>query len=451
MVDFRTLVIGTTADYIAAIHERYPGRVLFITDKSQALRREMPDLDSRTQLLCDLSVTNRVIRSVERHLEQWNIRPRGITCYDCEWLVLTAKIAQALQLTYPSAESVALCRDKMASKEVWLKAGVPCPQASIVSSPDEASQFALGVGSPVVLKPVSGSGSELTFVCDDPATASRMFKAVAGGLQRRAGLPMFARVDGTDEQSGEPQEVIAEEFIKGVEFSCDVFVDNGNIEIIRLAEKIPRPAPPFGTTLAYIVPGRLPQGIDESQLHRILFQAASSLGLLRSLFMVDFIVRDGQIYLLELTPRPGGDCLPHLIKQSSGLDMLGLALDIAEKRPMEIPSSASWKKLVGLRLFAGGSGRIKRLDTTNLEKDPRVREIYFKRVPGEQVALPPKDYDTWILGHVIFEPNSLTNPDVECDEIAAKFKAKMARQYDDKRSGNSTEDSRTPEEANTTA
>mgnify|MGYP001105507187 CR=1 FL=1 len=450
MTDFRTLVVGTTADYIAMLGERFPGRVLFVTDKSQAVRRAMPELDSRTQILLDLSVTKRVIRSIERHLEQWNIKLRGVACYDCEWLVLAAEIARHFALEYPSAESVALCRNKMASKQRWLDAGLLCPRASIVSSPQQAAGFASEVNAPVVLKPLSGSGSELTFVCEDPATASRMYQVVDKGLRERIDLPMFMPVVIEGRQSGAPQEIVAEEFVAGSEYSCDVFIDGDEVVIIRFAEKLPRPAPPFGITMAYLVPGRMPDKVSEAELRDILFIAGRSLGLRRSLFMADFIVRNGRVFLLELTPRIGGDCLPYLIKQSCGLDMLGVALDVAEQRPLIVPEAPLWKQLVGLRLFADKGGVIKKMDSSRIEKDRRVQEVYFKRLAGDGITLPPKDYDTWILGHVIFQPDSISNFDLEGGEIAAKLKVRMTRHYDDKKPGRSDEDSRAAQEANTT-
>ena len=121
--------------------------------------------------------------------------------------------------------------------------------------------------------------------------------------------------------------------------------------------------------------------------------------------MVDFIVREGKPYLLELTPRPGGDCLPWLIRQSSGLDMLGLTLDIAQGLEITLPAAESWESLVGLRLIAADAGVIKRIDGEPLRRDPRVREVHLKRRNGHRVVLPPKDYDSRILGHVIFKPS----------------------------------------------
>jgi hypothetical protein len=141
----------------------------------------------------------------------------------------------------------------------------------------------------------------------------------------------------------------------------------------------------------------------------------------RALCMVDFIVDESVAYLLEMTPRPGGDCLPQTIFQSCGLDMLGLALDFAEKKPIALPAASSWVKLVGLRLMAKKSGIIKNIDDRELRQDSRVKELHLKRRPEQRVALPPDDYDSRLLGHVIFKPATTQSIEDECTELESKL------------------------------
>ncbi|MBI9091692.1 MAG: hypothetical protein JEZ12_20985 [Desulfobacterium sp.] len=46
--------------------------------------------------------------------------------------------------------------------------------------------------------------------------------------------------------------------------------------------------------------------------------------------MVDFIIRNHQPVLIEMPPRPGGDCLPFLLLEAVDLDIIRLALDFYE-------------------------------------------------------------------------------------------------------------------------
>jgi biotin carboxylase len=193
------------------------------------------------------------------------------------------------------------------------------------------------------------------------------------------------------------------------------------VEIIRLAKKILARNQASGTTLAYVLPSRLPGPlqIDEFQLQ--LRNATRALGLKRALCMADFMMHEGVAYLLEITPRPGGDCLPQTIFHSCGLDMLGLALDFAEGKPIALPASSSWVQLVGLRFIAKKSGLIKKIDDRALRRDSRVKELRLKRQPGQRVVLPPDDYESRLLGHVIFKPAKPQSIETECDELESKL------------------------------
>jgi len=216
-----------------------------------------------------------------------------------------------------------------------------------------------------------------------------------------------------------------EEFIEGAEFSCDYILDGDCVEIVRIARKVPARGLPIGTILAYLLPAELPPPIEIEDFRRQLRDAARAVGLERAICMLDFFVRDGEAVLIEIAPRPGGDCLPFLLRRSCGLDILGAALDFAERRPVSIPAPERWRRLVGVRLFASRPGVIREISTASIREDRRALECYLKRGPGHRVILPPENYDSRILGHVIFEPNDFDAIESECLEIASKLRVEM--------------------------
>ncbi len=144
--------------------------------------------------------------------------------------------------------------------------------------------------------------------------------------------------------------------------------------------------------------------------------------------MLDFIVQDNRAFMIELTPRPGGDCLPPLLLNSCGMDILGCTLDFAEGHPFVPDTSLQWQPLVGVRLFAACSGEIEQIDSSALLRDHRVVESHLKRGPGHRVVLPPEDYESRLLGHVIFKPAGPESIENECIEIASKLKIEMNRE-----------------------
>ena len=165
----------------------------------------------------------------------------------------------------------------------------------------------------------------------------------------------------------------------------------------------------------------LPEEIDESSLRTILYHSAAALGLERALCMLDFMICNGQLVLLELAPRPGGDCLPFLLRRSRGLDILKLFLDFSQRRPHELNHSGKQHDWVGLRLHARQSGILKKIDANRLQQDSRVHEIHLIRKPGHSIKLPPDDYDSWLLGHIIFEPDAVSEVASQCHELLEKL------------------------------
>jgi biotin carboxylase len=254
------------------------------------------------------------------------------------------------------------------------------------------------------------------FLCNDAAEAGRAFSEIREGLSRRRGNRLYA---------GSGLQIMAETYVSGPEYSCDFVLEDARVRIVRLARKIRVPGGPFGAIRGYVVPADLPGGVRLSQIEGMVEQAARSLKLPRTLCMVDFIVGPAGPVLLELAPRPGGDCLPPLIRHAAGVDMLGFALDVAEGWPIDVPDWSNWKQCVGLRIHARQQGVLTGMDVGRIMTDPRVSELHLSRQPGHVVVLPPVDYDSWILGYLIFSPESGRAIELQCEELLADVRIAM--------------------------
>ena len=416
----RILVAGTTPDYIAYIHQTYPGRALFLTDTVQRLGSEDTAPDEADEIVTALRDYDGVHRVLAEHLKRWRLCLTGITCYDCEWLELASILATRLGLSYSTTQAVRLSRNKLLTKQRWADRGVPCPRVASITSERQAVDFIASLGCPVVLKPMTGTGSELTFRCDDAAGAARAFRDIQEGLSQREQSPLYLR--SPEALAIDPNlTVLAEELIQGDEYSADFIVDGEDVRVIRTAAKLRDDALSFGTTVAYTVPAVLPEIVPAETLTGWLGDAAGALGFSHAICMVDFIVNSTGPVFLELTPRVGGDCLPPLIRQSCGMDTIGLALDFAEGCELKIPGEDAWTYLAGLRLFAPTLGELKTINTESLAHNPRVREIYRKYGAGHNIVLPPEDWNSWMLGHVIFQPSGDGNLLAQCEELRSQI------------------------------
>ena len=419
MPDTRVIVVGTTGDYIDLLATRFPDRLLFITDPGERDKWADKSPGDAAELLTGLGDYPAVISALGDHCRRFDLRPSGVVCFDCESLLLASYIGRQLGLPFPSAEAVRNCRSKVASKQLWQQRGIPCPRTQLVTGLPDLMTFYEQVNRPLVLKPLTGSGSELVFQCDTKIDLLRAFRQIATGLADHPNIRMYS-LPGDNGARIDPRHVFAaEELIAGREFSCDFLLDGDRMEIIRIARKIHAPGQPLGTIMAYIMPAILPGELDVEMFREQLREAAHAVGLNRTIAMVDFIVRRNEAYLLEMTPRPGGDCLPPMMLHSAGFDILGANLDFAENKSVAVPPGEQWKRLVGLRLFATRNGIIRNIDARNIRADTRVLWVDIKRGPGHEIVLPPDDYDSRLLGSVIFEPTHVHSIETECAEIAA--------------------------------
>jgi hypothetical protein len=418
-VDRRVLVVGTTTDYVEHIRGCRAGQALFLTDP--ALRRDArePAPESGEEILCDLRDTERVEGLLADHLDREGIALAGVACFDDESMALAAHLAQACGLPYPSMEAVANCRDKYRSKLLWEAEGLATPAVGKAASPEAAAAFLRQAGGPVVLKPIGGSGSELMFRCGSEADCARHFRTIAEGLAQRRANRLYQPF------AAEGSGIVAEALIAGEEYSCDFVLANGRATVLRLTRKVRFDEDPFGTAKAYSLPEAWPEELKGGHFETILQRSARALGIERAVCMLDFFIQDGQVILLEMAPRPGGDCLPPLLRRCCQLDVLQLTLDFACQKPLDHKPTAPPSSMVGLRLHAPVEGTLAGIDDRELRRDPRVREIHLTRQPGHIIKRPPADYDAWLLGHALFVPDPCRDVASQCRELCGRLRVEV--------------------------
>jgi biotin carboxylase len=416
----KVLVVGTTADYIQWIRHRCPGRALFLT--SPDVRRESvdPAPAPEEEIQCNLSDPAEVRQALSRHLAAYHLELDGIACFDCESMELTAGLAIEARLPYPSPNTVRNCRNKFWTKKIWRACHLTAPAFQCVYSRAEAIRFFKDLRKPCVLKPLNGSGSELLLLAHSADRAGKYYCRIQQGLMQRRENRLYESVN------GQHTAVLMEEYIQGDEYSCDFIIDNGHVQLIRLTRKIPAlDDGPFGTICGYLLCSAAATGIAESLLLETLMQCAHALGIERSFCMLDFMMSGGRMVLIELSPRPGGDCLPALLRAASGLDILSLYLDFCQRRPFVLPGPIQESNYVGLRLHAHKEGKLNRIDTHRLECDARVRDLQMIRREGHQITMPPADYSSWLLGHIIFHAFPGVDPELQCRMLTEQFEVEI--------------------------
>ena len=226
----RVLVVGTTPDYIDWIRNSSPGEALFLTDPLVRGGAQEPCPAPAEEILCNLSNDDQVRQSLQHHLHIYGLQLDGVACFDCESMELAAVLAREYTLSYPSVRAVKNCRDKYLAKLLWQKQNLHTPRVKQLESAIEAAEFFRELGNACVLKPLSGSGSELIFCCKDARSCEKCFRDIQQGLQQRRGNRLYNSFF-----LDEPV-ILAEALVDGDEYSCDFLLENGAaIKINNLA------------------------------------------------------------------------------------------------------------------------------------------------------------------------------------------------------------------------
>lgn len=310
-----------------------------------------------------------------------------------------------------------------------MKKGIPAPACELASNLTDSLMFFNRFNGNAVLKPLTGSGSELVFHCTEEQDIIRAVTIIETQLERRRNNPLFAHI--MDPLSGEQIDPcslwLVEEFIEGPEYSCDFFIDGSTIHLLRETGKIKDKDYPFGTVSGYMIPPYYAETKTREGIRVTMMKAAAALGFTWGYFMADFIVSKDQINMIELTPRPGGDSLPDLIKESTGADILKTYLDIItgdvsllEDFPQPADNYAS------VHFYSDREGVITDIDTSDITNDPRTRLLLLKKNRGDSVYLPPDDYDNRLIGYCVVSRGMDDASLVMCKEIQSKIKVKYS-------------------------
>ena len=212
----------------------------------------------------------------------------------------------------------ALAMDKIRTKQLWQASGIPTPRSRRVACAAEGADCVAALGLPLIVKPVrEGSSIGVTKV----ASAAEF----AAAFSAAATLP-----------DGRKEEVMAEEFVGGIELTAAI-LGRTALPLVR----IEAPEGRYDYQNKYFtddVKYHCPAGIDarlEAEIGRTVLKAFDALGC-RGWGRADLILRaDGSYSLLEMNTVPGmtGHSLVPMAARAAGIDFDALVLQIlAEAR-----------------------------------------------------------------------------------------------------------------------
>lgn len=293
----------------------------------------------------------------------------GVVTFTDSGVVTTAYIQHHLGLPQIGPlESVEILQNKARFRQFLTDNGFVVPKAKGFSKKDEAMASKDFFTLPVIVKPVDAAGSKgVTKVSKWEELESAIDWAIQFSF------------------SGD---FIIESFIekKGCSSDSDCFsVDGQFIFMSFSAQRFDEQAAGEYTPAAYSWPSTLGKEAEE-ELSKELQRLISLLGMRTTVYNVETRVgTDGKPYIMEISPRGGGNRLSEMMRYATGVDMITGAVRAAVGDPVfdieQKPLNGCWAEII---VHADKTGILDRIEVDQ-EYEPYVieKDFWFKR--GDEV------------------------------------------------------------------
>lgn len=259
----------------------------------------------------------------------------GIISFACDPGVVTAAyVAEEMGLpSCGSYESVSILQNKGKFRDFLTEHGFNVPTAKGYTSIEEAIKDADMFHWPVIVKPTDSAGSKGVTRVDDPEDLK---KSIEYALS-------FSHCD----------EFIIEDFIQKVGHSSDTdsFSVDGELKFVSFSsQRFDENADNPYTPAAYSWPSSMTEE-HQSELKGEIQRLLTLLGMKTSIYNIETReATDGRAYIMELSPRGGGNRLAECLRYATGVDLITNAVRAAVGMPVEDieqkPYDGCWAEII---------------------------------------------------------------------------------------------------------
>lgn len=242
----------------------------------------------------------------------------GITSFSLESALPTVVyVAEKMDLVSNSTKTLHYTGDKFEMRQICEENGIKMLNYWLISS--EADLDTTSFPYPIIMKPADGGGAKgINLV----KTKHDLREAYLNSLS-------YSRT----------KKVIAEDFIEGVEASAVFISEKGKHYYVTTTDKITSGFPNF-VELEHTQPSKLTFEVIE-EIKRLVPLALTVLSIENGVTSIDLRVdKDNKPVIIEINPRLGGNMITsHLVKLSTGFDIIKAACEIACGKSLNFPVS----------------------------------------------------------------------------------------------------------------
>lgn len=277
------------------------------------------------------------------------------------------RLNDELGLSGITREQAIRATNKHLMREAFEKGDAPSPKSILTKSVEDAWEQFMKFAGDGILKPSRNSGSR---------GIAKVIKLSSN--EENTSKEEFCRLYDIALNESRDKSVLLEQFIEGPEFSIEIIVWNGKVNVLTVTDKKTTGAPHF-VELGHNQPSCY-SPVEVETLKAAAVSGVKALGVNNCACHAEAKLMDGKAYLMEIGARLGGDFIStELTHLSTGIDMVAAAINVAlgvepDLNPKEEP------KGVCIRYFCPKPGKLVNILNTEILNDSHVYlwEIYHK-------------------------------------------------------------------------
>jgi biotin carboxylase len=302
----------------------------------------------------DIKDPKLVLSQTKKWLKGKNVKIVGVYTQGCDCADTVAYVAKKLGLPSIGIDVAYRTKNKIAMREAFEKFGIKQPKFR-------------NVGLPCVIKSVDNC-------------ASRGVTIVREECQRENAI-RSAKSNSTNGQ------YLVEEFIEGKEYSVDTVVYEGVVYPGGISDRVFLEKNEYAVQDGSITPSFLSEETQQ-MMYWTMQDCADALGVRWGALKGDLIVKDGQVYVLEVTARLSGGFDAQFRKPYSyGINLIKATIDLACGKPLDFSDLIpKWVKFSQTFTVFPKPGVIKDIiGLKELRKIKGIRQVFLTKHIGQLV------------------------------------------------------------------
>ncbi|MER9007166.1 lyase family protein [Mesorhizobium sp. M0862] len=280
-----------------------------------------------------------------------------------------SRVATAIGLPAANSEAIATCRHKWKQAAELRRQSIRVPETRLATSARDVENILAQSTLPVVVKPVSGSGSSGVRLCDSAAAAIKAFESARGALLDQVDLPS--------------PDILIQQYVEGKEYSAEIIACDGTLHCLGILAKHKGPAPCF-VEVGHDFPAPLPEP-SLKELASFAAGAVSALGLNFGPAHVEFVITESGPVIIEVNPRLAGGMIPVMLSHALGTSILDMVIRLYAGEGFTPPRRSARAGAIRFQLVHK-SGKLIRLGFSR-NPDPTVPEAGLLKSEGAEVKI----------------------------------------------------------------